>query len=145
MPRFKAVIDIDAPRDHVFATAGDPLKQPDWTTWIKQAAITSGDGKSAGTTEKTTIKIGPQLKEHDVVWKEYNAPEVIAREFTGYLQVKERLLCTEANGGTHVEWSIDYTPPFGMIGKVGAFIAMARIFQNELEASLVNLKRELEA
>ena len=144
MPRFKAVIDIDAPRDHVFSTAGDPLKQPDWTTWITETTITSGDGKSAGTTEKTTIKIGPQLKEHDVTWKEYNAPEVIAREFTGYLQVKERLQCTEANGGTHVEWSIDYVPPFGIIGKVGAFVAMARIFQNELEASLENLKRQLE-
>ena len=144
MPRFKAVIDIDAPREHVFATAGDPLKQPEWTTWITESVITSGDGKSAGTTETTTIKVGPQKKVHDVTWREYNAPEVLAREFTGYLTVQERLECTEANGGTRVEWSIDYTPPFGIIGKIGAFIAMARIFQNELEASLENLKRELE-
>ena len=57
MPRFNAVIDIDAPLDHVFAMACDPLKQPDWTTWIKECTITSGDGKSAGTTEKATIKV----------------------------------------------------------------------------------------
>jgi hypothetical protein len=31
------------------------------------------------------------------------------------------------------------------VGKIGAFVMMARIFQNELEASLENLKRNLEA
>lgn len=144
MPRFKAAIDIEAPREHVFAAAGDVLKQPEWTTWIKDVRIVQGDGKSAGTREKTTIKIGPQKHAHDVTWTEYEAPSVLARHFTGYLDVKERLTCTENDGGTRVEWSIDYVPPFGIIGKIGAFVMMARIFQNELEASLDNLKRDLE-
>lgn len=144
MPRFKAAIDIDAPREHVFATAGDALKQPEWTTWIKDVRIVQGDGKSAGTRDQTVIKVGPQRKTHDGVWTEFESPGVLARRFTGYLDVKERLTCTESDGGTHVEWSIDYKPPFGVIGKIGAFVMMARIFQNELEASLENLKRDLE-
>lgn len=144
MPRFKAAIDIDAGRAHVFAAAGDVLKQPEWTTWIKDVRIVQGDGKSAGTRDQTTIKIGPQKRTHDVTWTEYNPPEVLARHFTGYLDVRERMTFSESNGGTRVEWSIDYTPPFGFIGKIGASLMMARIFQNELEASLENLKRELE-
>jgi len=43
-----------------------------------------------------------------------------------------------------VEWRVNYTPPFGLIGKIGAFLLMARIYQNELEGSLENLKAELE-
>jgi hypothetical protein len=39
---------------------------------------------------------------------------------------------------------VNYTPPFGIIGKVGAFLVMARVFQNELEASLDTLKAQLE-
>ena len=145
MPRFKAAIDIDAPREHVFALAADPLKQPEWTTWVKEATIAAGDGKSAGTRERTVIKVGPQRHAHDVEWTDYRPNEVLARHFTGYLDVKERMTFTPANGGTRVVWDIDYVPPFGIIGKLGAWFMMARIFQNELEASLENLKAALES
>ncbi|TMB98074.1 MAG: SRPBCC family protein, partial [Chloroflexi bacterium] len=53
MPRLKAAIDIDAPREHVFALAGDLRKRPEWTTFVKETTITSGDGSSPGSTDKT--------------------------------------------------------------------------------------------
>lgn len=144
MPRFKGVIDIDAPREHVFALAADVSKHADWTTFIKETAITGGDGKSAGTTDKRVIKVGPQRKVLEDEWTEYAPGEAFARHFTGYFVGDEKIALTPSGNATHVEWTVDYTPPFGILGKFGALFMMARIFQNEVEASLENLKRELE-
>lgn len=144
MPRLKAAIQIDVPRDHVFALAADVSRQPEWTTWIKEVVIKSGDGKSAGTTDQTVIKIGPQRQRLQGTWTEYTAGEVLARRFSGYLTAQERMTFATANGGTRVQWDVDYTPPFGIVGKFFAWFMMARIFQNELEASLENLKKALE-
>ncbi|HEU4759446.1 MAG TPA: SRPBCC family protein [Dehalococcoidia bacterium] len=144
MPRLKAAIEIDAPREHVFAIVGDLSKRPDWTTWVKEVELTSGDGKSQGTTDRLVFKVGPTRQQMDGAWTEFRPPEVFARRFTGYLKGEERLTLTPTDGQTLVEWMVNYTPPFGIIGKVGAFLLMARFFQNELEASLENLKEALE-
>ncbi|TMB94989.1 MAG: hypothetical protein E6J42_11055, partial [Chloroflexi bacterium] len=45
---------------------------------------------------------------------------------------------------TRVEWKGDYSPPSGTVGKFGAWFMMARNYQNEIEASLENLKAALE-
>jgi len=144
MPRLKAAIDIDAPREHVFALAADPSRLPEWTTFIKERKVTSGDGKSAGTTDKTVIKVGPQRNNLEGTWTEYRPGETLARRFSGYFVGEESITFTPADGGTRVEWKVDYTPPYGLLGKFGAWFMMARIFQNELEASLENLKLALE-
>ena len=144
MPRLKAAIDIDAAREHVFAAA-DPLKMPDWTTHIKEVILTAGDGRSAGTQDRTIIKVGPMRNTLETTWTEYRAGELIARKLAGYFQGEERLSFVQQDGGTRVEWMVNYTQPFGLLGRFGAWFMMARIFQNELEASLENLKSELES
>ena len=145
MPRLKAVVDIDVPREHVFALAADVSKQPEWTTWIKEIIITSGDGKSAGTTDRTKFKVGPQARLLEGTWTEYEPAEAFARHFTGYLEADERMTFIPINGGTRVEWTVNYKPPFGVLGAFMAWFMMARFFQNELEASLENLRELLES
>ena len=144
MPSLKAAIEIDAPREHVFALAADITKQPDWTTFIKEVVVTTGDGKSQGSAAKRVIKVGPQKNNLEDTIVEYAANEALGRKFTGYFDGQDRLTFEPAGSGTRVEWSVNYTPPFGIIGRIGAFIMMARFFQNELEASLDNLKAQLE-
>ena len=144
MPRLKAAIEIDAPREHVFALAADVTKQPEWTTFIKEVVVTAGDGKSQGSAAKRVIKVGPQKNSLEDTIVEYTANEALGRKFTGYFDGQDRLTFAPAGNGTRVEWSVNYTPPFGIIGKIGAFVMMARFFQNELEASLDNLKAQLE-
>lgn len=144
MPLLKAAIDIDAAREHVFAAA-EPMKMPDWTTHVKEVVITSGDGKSAGTRDTTVIKVGPRRNRLESTWTEYEPGQALSRQFSGYFRGQERLTFEPANGGTRVEWTMDYTPPFGLIGRFGAWFMMARVFQNEIEASLENLKAGLES
>jgi uncharacterized membrane protein len=143
MPRLNAKIDIDVPREHVFAAA-EFTRMPEWAIHIKEVVVTAGDGKSPGTTDKTIITVTPRKNTLESEWTEYTQGEAIARSFTGYLTGNERLTFTAANGGTTVEWTYDYKPPFGIIGKIGAFLVMQRVVQNNLESSLENLKRELE-
>jgi hypothetical protein len=143
MPRLKAVIDIDASRDHVFAAA-EPLKMPEWTVHVADVTVTEGDGKTAGTKDRTIIKVTPRKNTLESEWTEYRPGEAWARTFTGYLRGEERISLTEANGGTRLEWTYNYTPPFGVIGKIGALLVMSRVVQNNMESSLETLKHELE-
>jgi uncharacterized membrane protein len=144
MPRLKAAIDIDAPREHVFALAGDITKQPEWTTFIKEVVVTAGDGKSQGSAAKRKIKVGPVHNDLEDTIVEYEANEALGRRFIGTFEGDDRLTFTPEGTGTRVEWRVNYTPPFGIIGKIGALLVMERVFQNELEASLDTLKAQLE-
>ena len=143
MPKINVSIDIDAAPEHVFAAA-EPTKMPEWTIHIKEVTVTSGDGKSTGTTDRTVIQATPRRNLLENTWTEYKQGETFTRRFTGYLEGTERMTFTAQNGGTRVEWLYDYKPPFGVIGKIGALLVMSRVMQNNLESSLENLKRELE-
>jgi len=144
MPRLKAAIEIDAPREHVFALAADITKQPEWTTFIKEVVLTSGDGKSQGSAAERVIKVGLMKNGLEDTIVEYEANEAVGRRFVGYFEGDDRLTFAPAGNGTRVEWSVNYTPPFGIIGKIGDRLVMERVFQNELEASLDTLKAQLE-
>ena len=144
MPRLKAAIEIDAPREHVFAIAGDLTKRPEWTTFVREVTVTAGDGKSVGTKDRLVAKIGPTAHTWEGETTAYAPGETWARRFSGYFTGDERITLTPSGNGTIVEWRVDYTPPFGVIGKLGALVFMARVYQNELEGSLENLKATLE-
>ena len=144
MARVLKSIRIDAPREHVFALATDLSRQPDWTTFVKEGAITSGDGKSAGTTDRMVVQIGPRATKSEGLWTEYTTGERFARRATSGMRMEERMLFTPVGNGTDVQWAINYEPPLGPVGKFMDVFMMNRVYQNEIEASLERLKAELE-
>lgn len=144
MARVVKSIRIDAPREHVFALATDLSRQPDWTTFVKEGSITSGDGKSAGTTDRMVVQIGPRATKSEGLWTEYTTGERFARRATSGMQMEERMLFTAVGNGTDVQWSVSYEPPLGPIGKFMDVFMMNRVYQNEIEGSLERLKAELE-
>ena len=144
MARVVKSIRIDAPREHVFALATDVTRQPDWTTFVKEGLITSGDGKSAGTTDRTVVQVGPRPTKAESVWTEYTIGERFARRATSGMQMEERMLFTAVGNGTDVQWAVNYTPPMGPLGKFMDVFMMNRVYQNEIEASLERLKEALE-
>jgi uncharacterized protein YndB with AHSA1/START domain len=143
MPNLKATINIDAPREHVFAAA-EPATMPQWTVHVSEVNVVEGDGKSPGTRDTTMIKVTPRKNKLESTWTDFRQGETWARSFTGYLSGVERLTFSDSNGGTRVEWSYNYKPPFGIIGKIGALLVMQRVVQNNMESSLDNLKEALE-
>ena len=145
MPRIVKSIEIDAAREHVFAFAVDAQRQPDWITFIKQVEITSGDGKSAGTTDRCLIKLGSRAQPVEAEWTEYQANESFARRATSGMAMQGRMTFTPVDGGTRVQWTIEYKPPLGALGVIVDALFMNRVFQNEIEESLEKLKAALES
>jgi len=144
MSRIVKSIEIDAPNEHVFALATDLTKQPEWTTFVKEAIITSGDGKSTGTTDRYRVKVGPRVTSADGIWTAYEPGAAFGRSNTSGMPLNEKLSFTAVGSRTRVDWAVDYAPPMGPIGRFVDLAFMNRVYQNELEASLENLKAALE-
>ena len=85
-------------------------KRPEWTTFVKETTITSGDGSSPGSTDKTIAKIGPTKHKWDGTLLEFRPAEEYVRRFGGYFSGEERLTFTPNGNATRVEWNVDYTP-----------------------------------
>ena len=144
MPLIRMSIDISASPEDVFNYVTNSFTQPDWITFIREVEITSGDGKSEGTTDRCLFKLGPRAQTLDAVWTEYDPPRAFAREATSGLEMEGRMTFDFRGDGTHVEWIMDYEPPMGPLGVLLDALFMNRVFQNELEESLESLKAQLE-
>ncbi len=144
MARILKYIDIDASPDNVFNYVTNVSTQPDWIKFMKSVDITSGDGQTKGTTDRSVIKLGPRAQEVEALWTEYDPPRLFARKATSGMDMAGRMTFEPSDDGTHVEWTIGYRPPMGPLGMVVDALFMNRVFQNEIEESLESLKAQLE-
>lgn len=144
MPTIFKSIDIDAPPQRVFPLIGDTAKNGEWAIFLKEAQLLSGDGLSPGSTYRWTFKIGPRRQTLDAVVVAYNENEALVRRAQGELEMEDRLFLAPSDGGSRVEWTIHYKPPFGPLGALLDLIFVHRVFQNDVETSLERLKRQVE-
>ena len=144
MPLIRKSIDISASPEQAFGYVTDPSTQPDWITFIREVEITSGDAKSAGTTDRCLFKLGPRAQTLDAVWTEYDPPRSFARKATSGPAMEGRMTFEPRDDGAYVEWTVDYRPPMGPLGALIDALFMNRLFQNEMEESLESLKARLE-
>ncbi len=144
MPSILKSIDIDASPDNVFNYVTNVSTQPDWIKFMKSVDITSGDGQTKGTTDRSVIKLGPRAQEVEALWTEYDPPRLFARKATSGMEMEGRMTFEPSDDGTHVEWTIGYRPPMGPLGMMVDALFMNRVFQNEIEESLERLKEQLE-
>jgi hypothetical protein len=68
----------------------------------------------------------------------------MSRRITRGFELVEHYNLSPTEDGTHVKHVIDYTPPFGGVGKVFNFLFMNRLFEQLHGDSLVSLKENLE-
>lgn len=144
VPLIRKSIDIAASPEKVFEYATDASAQPDWITFIKEVEITSGDGKSAGTTDRCLFKLGPRPQTLDAEWTQYDPPRSFARKTTSGLEMESRMTFEPRDDGVYVEWAVSYKPLMGPLGLLADVLFINRVFQNEMEESLESLKARLE-
>ena len=146
MPKIRKHIDINVPADKVFAAAVDPAQRIKWVTFLKDVAIVSGNGKSTGTKETFTLALGPRPQTETAEWTIYKESKAFTTKATGSIEMESQLTFDSmSDHSTDVSWQIYYTPPMGPIGLVIDILFMNRIFQNQVEDSLEQLKFQLEA
>jgi uncharacterized membrane protein len=144
VPLIHKSIDIAASPGKVFDYVTDSSAQPEWITFVKKVEITSGDGKSEGTTDRCLFKLGSRAQTVDAVWTAYDPPRSFTRKATSGLEMEGRMAFEPRDDGTYVEWIVDYRPPMGSLGTLLDALFMNRVFQNEMEESLESLGAQLE-
>jgi uncharacterized membrane protein len=144
MPVLEAAIEIKAPPEKVFAYISDVETQPQWARWAKDIDITSLSRKGLGTTDSMVLQLMGKKYPTEGIISEYNENESMSRRITRGFDLIEHYTLTPTEGGTNLTHVIDYTPPFGGLGKVFNFLFMNRLFEQLHGDSMVSLKENLE-
>jgi uncharacterized membrane protein len=144
MPRIDSSIDIKVPRDKVFAYITDVESFPEWVKWAKETEVTSPERKGLGATDAMLMQVGPKKERVEAIVIEYKDGELFTRRHTRGMQMTDRLAVVATLEGSKVAWSVEYTPPMGMMGKMMDMLFMETLFLQLQEDSLTNLKQRLE-
>jgi hypothetical protein len=107
--------------------------------------VTSLSKKGIGTTDEMVLQLMGKKYPTEAIISEYNENESMSRRITRGFTLVEHYELTGAEGGTHVKHVIDYTPPYGGVGKVFNFLFMNRLFEQLQGDSLVSLKENVES
>ncbi|HXG35713.1 MAG TPA: SRPBCC family protein [Dehalococcoidia bacterium] len=138
-------IEIAAPRERVFQEATDPAKQGEWALFLKDVAVVSGDKTTPGSKQVWQFKVGPRAQPLEAVITRFIPNEHVARRAEGAINLEESMAFVAVDDtATRVHWNFEYQPPLGPIGRLLDTIFVNRVFQNDVETSLENLKRRLE-
>lgn len=144
MPRIERSIEIDAPADQVMDYVGKLENQIEWVSFMREQEVTKIDG-SDSIAEHSVVQIGPRKEKLNAVLKGPATKQSVSREAENSSFRMDSVLTVGALGDmTEVTWAINYVPPMGLLGKLGDLALMRRLFINEVEKSLDNLRDQLE-
>lgn len=144
MPRLDYSIDVKAPREKVFEYVTDVSLHPQWVKWAKRVEPTSTGAIGVGSTDIMLMQVGPKKEEVEEIVTEYKEGEVFTRRHTKGMTMTDRLAMVTTPEGTKVAWSVEYTPPMGMMGKMMDMIFMERLFDQLMGDSILLLKENIE-
>ncbi len=145
MPRIERSIEIDAPADQVLEYANKLENQIEWVSFMREQEITTTPGAEGMMVERSVVQIGPRKEALRALFKAPATKQVLSRTSDNSSFRMDSQLSVGAIGDmAEVTWTIAYVPPMGAIGKLGDIIMMRRLFINEVEKSLENLKEQLE-
>jgi uncharacterized membrane protein len=144
MPRLDHSIDIKAPRDKVFEYISDVEAHPEWVKWARSAEVTSPAREGLGATDVMVMQVGPRKETVEAIVTEYKPGQLFTRRHTRGMAMTDRKAVVTLGDMTKVAWSVEYTPPMGMLGKAIDLAFMVRLFDQLMEDSLEILKERLE-
>ena len=145
MPRLDNVIEVKAPRETVFEYVSKVASQPEWVKWAKSAEVRSEEAGVVGSTDAMLMQVGPRKESVEGIITEFKDGQFISRRLTKGMSMTESISLASFGDGTKVAWSIEYTPPMGALGMTMDVLFMARLFDQLMKDSLVNLKERFEA
>lgn len=147
MSTVNAKIDIDAPIERVWETVMDPARLGDWVTIHKSVRDVSGSPLRQGATmDQSMVVRGVTFRVHWTLVA-VDSPHRAEWEGTGPAHsralIRYELRSTEM-GGTAFEYTNEFHPPGGRIGKVASRMIVGATSEREAKNSLSRLKALLE-
>jgi uncharacterized membrane protein len=138
-------IEIKAPKEKVFSFVSDLEARPQWVKWAKDTEVTSMHKAGAGTTDRETMQVGPQKQKTEGLVTDFQDGFTVARRLTKGMDLNERISVLNMGDATKVSYSVEYTPPMGMMGRMMDALFMAKLLDQLMEDSLTILKERMEA
>lgn len=147
MSQVTVQIDIDAPKEEVFAAMLDPERLPDWVTIHRKVNRTSGGELREGFEMDQTLSLrGAPFK---VKWTltQYEPSREATWEGRGpggsYARTAYRL-SDAPGGGTRFDYLNEYKAPGGFLGAAASRALVGGTSETEARKSLERLKNLLE-
>ena len=145
MTKIDNAIDVKAAREKVFEYVSNIAAQPEWVKWAKRVEVINAEPGLVGSTDAMLMQLGPRKVSVEGIITESREGKFISRRLTRGMDLTERLSLIDAGGGTKVAWTVEYTPPMGVLGMTIDILFTARLFDQLMKDSLVNLRERLEA
>ena len=141
MPKIHKTISISAPVEKVFAYVTDPTKLPEWFVGLTEVTDVTGSG--VGQHNRWTYSmIGiPFHGESKIIEQVPNERSVSKQE--GGMTSTIAFTFAPQEGGTKVDFDVDYNIPVPVLGKLAEKLVFKRN-QREAAMSMQNIKERLE-
>jgi carbon monoxide dehydrogenase subunit G len=147
MSTVRVKIDIQAPIERVWETIMDPRKLEDWVTIHRSLKSVSDEPLRKGATMDQVLHMrGVSFRVH---WTlvEMREPNHAEWEGRGPAHSKARIrydLSRDGDGQTAFDYTNEFTPPGGRLGKVASRVVVGAASEREANNSLERLKALLE-
>lgn len=133
VPIIERSIDIRAPIDDVFAVVTDPKRGPQWNENVLEVQDVSDGPVREGTTWKQIVVMLGRRTTLDCRIVRYQPPHEGLLEISGPYRASIVTQCCAVESGTRVTQTIDFVPPGGIVGQIGA-----RLFRPQLEREVAH-------
>jgi hypothetical protein len=137
-------IDIRAPQDVVFGAITDPRRTMEWNSNIVEFGDLSEYPAQLGTSWSQTAVMAGRPARLNCRISAWNPPGIGVLDISGDQTAKVTTRCSRSDGATHVEQTIDFKPPGGLIAAVTGNL-IAQQLRRELRKTLLRQKDALEA
>ena len=141
MPTIKKSISISAPVEKVFAYVTDPMSLPEWFVGMTEVTDVSGAGVGQHSRWKYSMIGIPFHGESKITEQVPNQRSVSKQE--GGITSTITYTFAPHEGGTKLDFEVDYTIPVPVLGKL-AEKAVFKRNQREAAMSMENIKERLE-
>ncbi len=135
-------ITIDAPPEKVFARVSDPMHMAEDSPSVIEVKDVEGEG--VGGRFRLVYKMLGMRFDVEVTCTDHVPNERIAAEFKGGISGSDVITMEPHNGGTKLNWAIEYAIPIPLVGKI-AELLLKKQNDREGEVTLANLKARVEA
>ncbi len=145
MPNVEAEAQVHAPKERVWAELADFGEIARWNPVIARSYLTSQQPTGVGAARHCDFRGSGYIEEQAVQWEEGRALGV---EVTGSsLPLKEasiRFILREEDETTAVRVQLEYTPRWGLLGKLLDRLYGRRRFRRTMQSVVAGLKRQVE-
>lgn len=144
MTSVEQTIEIRAPIERVFDALTDPRRGPEWNPNIVEVTDFSGYPVHEGTTWRQVVMMLGRPMRLTCRVAEFQPPYAGVVEISGDQRGRIWTRCAERGAATHVVQGMEFVPPGGALGRLGAGMMRGRI-QQELHGTMVRQRDALMA